>query len=78
MLYHRYVLGEDGRILETCIIPPTSQNQLSIEADLREVATDAIDLADDALRHLCERTIHNHDPCISCARHFLVLTVHRE
>jgi sulfhydrogenase subunit alpha len=78
MLYHRYVLAEDGSILEACIIPPTSQNQLSIEEDLVEVATDAIDMADDALRHRCEQAIRNHDPCISCSCHFLKLSVHRE
>jgi sulfhydrogenase subunit alpha len=78
MLYHRYALAEDGSILHACIIPPTSQNQRSIEEDLCEVATGAIDLEDDALRHLCEQAIRNHDPCISCACHFLTLTVQRD
>ena len=42
--------------------------------------TDGVPLAglsDDALTSLCERTIRNHDPCISCATHFLTLTVDR-
>jgi sulfhydrogenase subunit alpha len=34
-------------------------------------------LADDALRGLCEQTIRNYDPCISCATHFLDLRVER-
>ena len=34
MLYHRYDLGDDGSICEARIVPPTSQNQLSIEEDL--------------------------------------------
>ncbi len=78
MLYHRYALAEDGSILNACIVPPTSQNQRSIEEDLVEVATDAIDFADDKLRHRCEQAIRNHDPCISCSCHFLKLSVHRE
>jgi sulfhydrogenase subunit alpha len=77
ILYHRYTLGEDGTILDARIVPPTSQNQLCIEEDLREVATRALDLSDDALRDRCEQTIRNYDPCISCACHFLKLVVHR-
>jgi sulfhydrogenase subunit alpha len=78
MLYHRYALGDDGSILEARIVPPTSQNQVSIEEDLCRVATDSLELSDDALRHRCEQTIRNHDPCISCSCHFLKLSVHRE
>jgi len=32
-------------------------------------------LPDDELRHRCEQAIRNHDPCISCATHFLKLDV---
>ena len=78
ILYHRYVLEEDGSIRGARIVPPTSQNQLSIEEDLREVASGALELADDALRDRCEQTIRNYDPCISCSCHFLRLAVHRE
>ena len=34
-------------------------------------------LDDAALKALCERAIRNYDPCISCATHFLDLTVER-
>ena len=34
-------------------------------------------LDDDDLRHVCEQAIRNYDPCISCATHFLDLTVER-
>ena len=56
-------------------MPPTSQNQLTIEADLRRVVQSALDLSDDELRWRCEQTVRNHDPCISCAAHFLDVTV---
>ena len=58
-------------------MPPTSQNQLSIEEDLAEVAARNLDLPDDALRDRCEQTIRNYDPCISCSAHFLKLSVRR-
>ena len=59
------------------IVPPTSQNQAAIEDDLRAVAAANLHLSDDDLTSLCEQTIRNHDPCISCATHFLTLTVDR-
>ena len=77
MLYHRYRVDADGSILEAKIVPPTSQNQPSIEDDLRTFAASWLDKSDDLLRHLCEQAVRNHDPCISCATHFLKLDVVR-
>ena len=59
------------------IVPPTSQNQIAIEADLRDFVQSHLDLDDHTLGHRCEQVIRNHDPCISCATHFLNLTVER-
>lgn len=75
LLYHRYELAEDGTILDATIIPPTSQNQQSIEEDLRAFVQDRLDLPRDELVRQCEQAIRNYDPCISCATHFLDLTV---
>jgi sulfhydrogenase subunit alpha len=77
MLYHRYGIDDDGIILDARIVPPTSQNLRSIEEDLRAVVARNITLPDEALRNRCEQAIRNHDPCISCATHFLELTVDR-
>jgi len=77
MIYHRYALDHDGTINDARIVPPTSQNQLAIEEDLRAVVQHNVDLPDDELRLRCEQAIRNHDPCISCATHFLELTVQR-
>jgi sulfhydrogenase subunit alpha len=73
ILYHRYRLDDDGTILEARIVPPTSQNQASIEDDLRRYIAGWLDLDDVELRHRCEQTVRNYDPCISCATHFLKL-----
>jgi coenzyme F420-reducing hydrogenase alpha subunit len=78
ILYHRYRLDHDGTILEAGLVPPTAQNQGVIEEDVRDVTNAALDLDDDALQARCEQSIRNHDPCISCAAHFLKLQVHRE
>ena len=37
MLYHRYEIADGRAILDATIVPPTSQNQLAIEDDLRGV-----------------------------------------
>ena len=77
LLYHRYRLDADGTILDVKIVPPTSQNQQAIEDDLRDVVGRNAHLDDERLRSLCEQTIRNYDPCISCATHFLTLTMER-
>ena len=77
LLYHRYEIDDDGRIASALIVPPTSQNQAAIEADLAKVILAGIDLDDAALTTMCERAIRNYDPCISCATHFLTLRVTR-
>ncbi len=75
LLYHRYRIDGEGTILDAKIVPPTSQNQLAIEDDLRDVVARNVALEDERLRDLCEQTIRNYDPCISCATHFLTLEV---
>ncbi|MDP9465108.1 MAG: nickel-dependent hydrogenase large subunit [Actinomycetota bacterium] len=77
MLWHRYELDDDGAILSARIVPPTSQNQASIEHDLFRFVEENLDLADDELGRRAEQVIRNYDPCISCATHFLDLTVDR-
>ncbi len=76
--YHGYRLDAEGRIERANIVPPTSQNQKQIEADLHGVVSANLDMDDEALKWRCEQTIRNYDPCISCATHFLKLTIDRE
>ena len=77
LLYHRYTLDHEGTITDAEIVPPTSQNQPTIEHDLYHFVEARLGMADDALARAAEVTIRNHDPCISCATHFLDLTVDR-
>ncbi|MCB1490557.1 MAG: Ni/Fe hydrogenase subunit alpha [Rhodobiaceae bacterium] len=75
--YHSYTVDDERRMLKARIVPPTSQNQPQIEDDLLRVVTASIDMDDADLKWRCEQTIRNYDPCISCATHFLKLTVER-
>ena len=74
-LYHRYEIDDAGVILRAQIIPPTSQNQPTIESDLRQFVETHLHLDHEELQLRCEQTIRNYDPCISCSTHFLTLTV---
>ncbi len=77
LLYHRYTLDDQGIIQDAVITPPTSQNQPTIEEDLFDLVNQNLHLPDDELQHLCEQSIRNYDPCISCATHFLNMKVER-
>ena len=77
LLWHRYEIGADGLIAAAAIVPPTSQNQAMIEADLKATLPGVLDRDDRAVTLACERVIRDYDPCISCATHFLRLTLDR-
>jgi sulfhydrogenase subunit alpha len=76
-LYHRYEIDGEGLISDAQIVPPTSQNQRSIEADLNEFVAPRTRMDDETLKWQLEQAIRNYDPCISCATHFLDLTIER-
>jgi coenzyme F420-reducing hydrogenase alpha subunit len=78
ILYHRYRLDDRGIILDAKIVPPTSQNQKTIEEDVRHFVSANLELPADKLQWQCEQAIRNYDPCISCATHFLKVRVERE
>jgi coenzyme F420-reducing hydrogenase alpha subunit len=75
LLFHRYQMGADGLVQQAQIVPPTSQNQAAIEHDLRIFAPSVLDLPHAEATHMLEQLIRSYDPCISCATHFLDLTV---
>jgi hypothetical protein len=75
ILYHRYRINELGEIQEAKIVPPTSQNQKSIEIDLKTFASQVLHLPEELFVQRCEQAIRNYDPCISCSTHFLRLNI---
>ncbi len=76
LLWHRYELDETGSIVSARIVPPTSQNQARMEADLRTSLNHfGLDKPEAQLRQHAETVIRNYDPCISCATHFLKLKI---
>lgn len=77
-LYHRYTLDDAGTILDAKIVPPTSQNQTTIEQDLFELAPTLAELPHAEATRRAEQAVRNYDPCISCSTHFLRLDIEHE
>jgi coenzyme F420-reducing hydrogenase alpha subunit len=77
VLFHRYDVDEEGRVVKARIVPPTSQNQAFMEDDMRGFAGSVLDLPEPEAAARLEALIRCYDPCISCATHFLRLEVER-
>jgi sulfhydrogenase subunit alpha len=75
LIFHAYELDEQGHVKHAQIVPPTSQNQAGIEADLVLFAPRVLDLPKDEATLRIEQLVRSYDPCISCATHFLRLSV---
>jgi coenzyme F420-reducing hydrogenase alpha subunit len=75
--WHRYDFAADGSVEAARIIAPTTQNQPAMEDDLVALVGGMLAAPDEVIRAAAESAIRNHDPCISCATHFLRLTVNR-
>lgn len=77
MLYHRYEVNARGEVVFAKIVPPTSQNQSQIEADLRSLIPRLLQSSDAEAAVACERLVRSYDPCISCSTHFLRVKIDR-
>ena len=75
LLFHHYEVDAEGKIAAAQIVPPTSQNQASIEADLTAFAPAVLALPHETATLRLEQLIRSYDPCISCATHFLDLRI---
>ena len=75
LIYHRYQVDDQGKVVLAKIVPPTSQNQRQIERDLIDWLPQVLQGDDQQTADDCERLIRSYDPCISCSTHFLKLTI---
>ncbi len=77
LLYHRYVVDDDDKVVLAKIVPPTSQNQAQIEADLQAWVPYALSDDEAATSRQFENLVRCYDPCISCSTHFLKVKIER-
>ena len=75
LLYHRYKIDDQGRILFAKITPPTAQNLPRIEEDLFALAPQLVAMSQEQASLTAEHLVRSYDPCISCATHFLKLKI---
>jgi sulfhydrogenase subunit alpha len=82
-LYHKVVIGDDGKVESGEVVVPTGQNQINIERDVGMLVQNMLDQSNSASpdgratldKNLVvfeiEKLIRAYDPCMSCAAHFL-------
>jgi coenzyme F420-reducing hydrogenase alpha subunit len=71
ILYHHYHYDSEGYLEKANCIIPTTQNNLNIHLDLRELAEHlaAQGVGDKQLELMCSMLVRAYDPCISCSVH---------
>jgi sulfhydrogenase subunit alpha len=70
-LYHMAKVNDKGIIEDYDVIVPTSQNQITIENDLKKYFNENISKDEDQLKSAAEKIVRAYDPCMSCATNFL-------
>ncbi len=71
ILYHMAEVNDRGMVSDYEVIIPTSQNQITIENDLKKYFNEHLDQDEGQLHHAAEEIIRCYDPCMSCATNFL-------
>ena len=71
ILFHNYVIDDEGIIQGANCVIPTNQNHANIEADLRALVPQILERPQDEIRHMTEMLVRAYDPCISCSTHLL-------
>lgn len=70
-LFHELELDAQGRVAHASIITPTAQNVANLEADMRVLAANLLEIGASAteVRQEIERLVRAYDPCFSCSVH---------
>lgn len=70
-LFHELELDDEGRVVHASIITPTAQNVANLEADMRILAENMleIDASPDEVHAEIEKLVRAYDPCFSCSVH---------
>jgi sulfhydrogenase subunit alpha len=71
ILFHNYVVDDEGIVRGANCIIPTGQNYANMEADMRALVPQILDRPKEEITHMMEMLIRAYDPCISCSTHFL-------
>jgi sulfhydrogenase subunit alpha len=73
ILFHNYIIDDEGIIQGANCIIPTGQNYANIEADMRALVPQILDRPQKEITHMMEMLVRAYDPCISCSTHFMTV-----
>lgn len=71
ILFHNYVIDDDGLIQGANCVIPTNQNHANIEADMHALLPQIMDQSQEEITLMLEMLVRAYDPCISCSTHLL-------
>lgn len=71
VLIHQYRLNARGKVLAADVITPTAMNYANIEADVRALAPELLELSKEEAELRLNMLIRAYDPCISCSVHYV-------
>ncbi len=77
LLIHDYTFDDDGKLTAVNCVIPTAQNLNNIEHDFHALVPKILDRPDEEIQMLLEMLVRAYDPCISCATHYLQVTIKR-
>jgi coenzyme F420-reducing hydrogenase alpha subunit len=71
ILFHNYIIDDQGLIQGANCIIPTNQNHANIQADMEALLPQILDQPQEQITHTLEMLVRAYDPCISCSTHLL-------
>jgi coenzyme F420-reducing hydrogenase alpha subunit len=71
ILFHNYIIDDEGLIQGANCVIPTNQNHANIEADMHALLPQILDQPQEKITHMMEMLVRAYDPCISCSTHLL-------
>jgi len=71
ILFHDYVIDDEGLIQGANCIIPTNQNHANIQADMEALLPQIMDQSQEEITLTMEMLVRAYDPCISCSTHLL-------
>jgi len=71
ILFHNYVIDDQGLIQGANCVIPTNQNHGNIQADMEALLPQILDQPQEQITHTLEMLVRAYDPCISCSTHLL-------
>ncbi|OQY25179.1 MAG: Ni/Fe hydrogenase subunit alpha [Anaerolineaceae bacterium 4572_32.1] len=71
ILFHNYIIDDEGLIQGANCVIPTNQNHANIEDDMRALVPQIQERPQKEITLMLEMLVRAYDPCISCSTHLL-------